>query len=184
MINNKILSTRSESSNEHIYTRTHRTYEACSAPHSHTHQLWGSGVSCWWSARENPKKVPLSPNLCRVWVVSRLKHHTCPKRLSRAQRKVVQRLEGRGDERASGAFARPTGAAIARCRASSAQEGAGQFPFMAPSVLKEMKRRQVQRSLPSWAQSSFSFSLTLPCWLWTPFAAVSLWSWQGKCGRQ
>lgn len=86
-----------------------------------THQLWGSGLICWWSAREKPKKVPPSPNLCSVWVVSRLKPQAWLERVQSAQRKKVQPWE-EWDEW-QGASACPSKAAIARCRgASSVQQ--------------------------------------------------------------
>lgn len=110
----------------HIWTqsKSHRTHRTISVPHSSTHQLCGSGVSCWWSAREKPKKVPRSPNLCRVWVVSRLKPHTWLKRANSTQRRVVQRWEKQGERET--VFPCPIRAAIAGCRsfsrASSVQE--------------------------------------------------------------
>lgn len=106
-------------------------------PHWTTHQLWGSGVSCWWSAREKPKKVPRSPNLCSVWVVSRLKPRTWLKRVNRAQRMAVQGWEEH-DERET-VFPCPTGAAIARCRASSVQEVHRGRPFYGSQWAKREK---------------------------------------------
>lgn len=151
-----------------MYRCNIKPHRARSVPHSLTHQLWGSGVICWWSAREKPKKVPRSPSLCSVWVVSRLKPQTWLKRVNRAQRKVVQRWEEQ-DERET-TFCCPTRAAIARCRASSVQEGSRADSFYGSKKAKRDNLGQIQRSLPSCVdascfQSSFSSSLALPCWL-------------------
>lgn len=138
-----------------------KTHRARSVPHSLTHQLWGSGVSCWWSAREKPKKVPWSPNLCSVWVVSRLKPHTWLKRVNRAQRKVVQRWVEE-DEREI-VCPCPSRAAIARCRASSVQEGYRADSFYGSQRAERDKMRQIQRSLLSCVDASCSQILFLLC---------------------
>lgn len=138
-----------------------------SVPQSITHQLWGSGVSCWWSAREKPKKVPRSPNLCSVWVVSRLKPPTWLERVSRAQRKIVQWW--REENERERVFPCPARAAIARCRASSIQEGYRANSFYGSQRAERDKMRQIEcRPLTgvdaSCFQSSFSSSLALLCW--------------------
>lgn len=123
---------------------THKTHRKHSVPHWPTHQLWGSGVSCWWRAREKPKKVPWSPNLCSVWVVSRLKPHTWVKRVNRAHRRVVVQGWEEQDEGET-VFPCPTGAAIARCRGKFSSRGAqGRFLFWLP----ESKVRQENETNP------------------------------------
>lgn len=135
-----------------------------------THQLWDCGMSCWWSATEKPKKVPRSPNLWSVWVVSRLKQRTWLERANTAPRKKVQGWE-EGDERGN-VFLCPVKAAIAEFRSSS----------RASSVQQEHRGDSSQRpqraKREKWSKSCeglLSFPLLcrwVPCFLFLPLSSV------------